>query len=123
MGFIIEEEILTELPREITTHELLGRKVVSDLQKRVKSILVYPTEDWSNYTLVYPKNCKLSFSRFNTIPTISYVHKPETRKLTLKFSESVTPLEARYLTQHLLNEFENDRKKAKRSKNDKSNRS
>jgi hypothetical protein len=104
-------ESVTELPREITTQELLGRRFYTDLKKRYPKLdSVGEPEDWSNYSIDLGPYV-VSFATLPLLSSIRYRYNRNTNIVKLTFESHCAPLEVRTLTQHFYKEIEQWQKK------------
>jgi hypothetical protein len=109
MGF----ETVSELPRELSTNEILGRRFYTDLKRRYPKLdTIGEPEDWSNYKMILDPYM-VSFETLPLLSTIRYRYNRITNKLDLRFEENCLPLEVRTLTQHFFKEIEQWQKKKK----------
>lgn len=105
-------EIIYELPREISTKELLGRKIFVKLNAVLPaSQTVGEVLDWSSYSIKLPKNVKLSFNKYES-SSIRYSLNHETNTLTLDISDETTSLETRTFIQYLITGVKNGKRKS-----------
>ncbi len=103
-------ETITELPREITIAELLGRRIFVRLNSFMPKInTVGEVLDWTSYSIKFPENTLLPEQHL--ISTIEYDINYAENILTLKLAEDTTPLETRAFIQHILTEVTNCLKK------------
>jgi hypothetical protein len=99
-------EIINKLDREITTAELVGRRIFVLVARAFPEVTTY-TEviNWAEYTLVLPKACKISFAGLRPAPeTVHYVYSPKKGLIHLSIAADASPLEGRTITQYILNE-------------------
>lgn len=98
-------EVIYSINREIPTNELLGRRVYLQLSKILPTVTtVSEVTDWSNYCIKLPKKIVISFANFCAVTGINYRYSLEDNTIHLKFTCEVTSLDARILSQHLINE-------------------
>jgi hypothetical protein len=106
-------EVHTELPRELNTSELLGRRLYVDLKNRFPKIdTIGEPQDWSNY-VIFLGPYRVSFEHFNWQPGIRYCYSKDTNLLKITYTDNALPIESRTLTQHLLKEIYKWQKKKK----------
>jgi hypothetical protein len=106
-------EVCDALPRELNVNELLGRRLYVDLKNKFTQLdTVGEPADWSTYSLRLGPY-QISFEQFKQQSGISYRYNRLTNVLYLSYSSSVTPIESRTLTQHLMNEINKWQKKQK----------
>lgn len=111
MDFTNGFEIITELPRELSTQELLGRRVYREVKTKFPKIdTVGEPSDWSEYTL-HLGPYQISFEKMPLLDGIRYRYLVKHNTVFLTFTEHCQPLEARTLTKHLIGEFERVQRK------------
>ena len=104
---------IPELPRELRTNELLGRRVFVEINKIAQSIhTVGEVLDWTAYSLDLAK-IKISFANCPYLNTIDYVYNHTTNLLTFTFHEECSFVEGRTLTRHIQKEIRKWQKKRK----------
>lgn len=100
-------EVITELPREITQAELLGRRIFVKINSFIpRATTIGEVQDWTNYTIKLPKNIRISFALYSG-SGVSYTLNHEKNTLKITVTEDTTPLEARGFIQHVMNEVKN----------------
>jgi hypothetical protein len=109
MGF----EIITELPRELTTEEILGRRFFTDFKRRFTCIdTIGEPETWTTYSIRMDP-IVVSFANLPLLTTVRYKYNKVTNILNLTFEKDALPIEVRTLTQHIFNEAHKWQKKKK----------
>lgn len=104
-------EIIYELPREITTEEVLGRRIFLKINSFVpKAQTIGEVADWTSYSVRLPKEIRISFANYTT-NSIRYTMNHETNILTITVSQNASSLEARDFMQHIMNEVTKCQKK------------
>lgn len=108
-GFIVIEE----LPRELTSKEILGRRFYTDIKRKYPKIdTIGEPSDWSTYSLnIDPYT--ISFANLPLLSTIRYRYNKVTNVIELQFENDCLPIEVRTLTQHFIKEIETWQKKKK----------
>lgn len=106
-------EVVTELPRDITNGELLGRRFFTDFKKRFPAIdTVGEPTDWSSYNIRLSP-IVLSFANLPLLKTVHYIYNRNTNMLKVSFNQDALPTEVRTFTQHIFNEAKKCQKKKK----------
>lgn len=109
------EEII-ELPRDLKTEEILGRKFYVDIKKRYPKLdTVGEPNDWSKYKIILDPYV-VSFETLPLLSTVRYSYNRITNIVSLHFEQDILPLEVRTLTQHFFKEIETWQKKKKQSR-------
>lgn len=105
MDFMNGFEVVAELPRELTTQEILGRRVYRDVKIKFPKIdTIGEPSDWAEYSIhLGPR--QISFERLERLPGIRYRYVLAQNIVFLTFTDDCLPLEARTLTQHLIGEL------------------
>ncbi len=105
--------VVEELPRELRTEEILGRKFYTDLKRRYPKLdTIGEPEDWSNY-FIRMDPYSISFETLPLLSTIRYRYNKITNTMSLHFESECLPVEVRTLTQHFFKEIEQWQKKKK----------
>ena len=106
-------EPVMELPREIKTSELLGRRFYYDLKRRYPKLdSIGEPSNWSKYSLIMDPY-KISFATLPLLSTIRYRYNIVTNVIDLHFEDDCLPIEVRTLTQHFFKEIQLWQKKKK----------
>lgn len=104
---------IPEIPRELRTNELLGRRVFVELNKFYPRIHTKgEVTNWEQYS-VYLEDSRISFKDLPYLETIHYRYNLVTNILSLTFEEECSFLEGRTLTKHLQKEIQKWQKKRK----------
>lgn len=106
-------ETVTELPRELSTGELLGRRFYTDFKRRFPKVdTIGEPADWSSYKIRLGP-VRLDFATLPLLSSVRYCYNRQTNVLQLMFQPDVLPLEVRTLTQHVFKEADKWQKKKK----------
>lgn len=109
-------EIITELPRELKTEEILGRRFYVDIKRRYPKLdTIGEPADWSNYRIILDPYV-VSFETLPLLSTVRYRYNKLTNIISLHFEQDCLPIEVRTLTQHFFKEIETWQKKKKQSR-------
>ncbi len=106
-------EPISELPRELSTNEILGRRFYSDVKRRFPKIdTVGEPANWASYEIRLDP-IRVDFAKLPLLSTVRYCYNRQTNKLKLTFEQDTLPLEVRTLTQHIFREADKWQKKKK----------
>lgn len=106
-------EPVSELPRELSTNEILGRRFYSDVKRRFPKIdTVGEPANWASYEIRLDP-IQVDFANLPLLSTVRYCYNRTTNKLKLTFEQDTLPLEVRTLTQHIFKEADKWQKKKK----------
>jgi hypothetical protein len=101
-------ELIDSLPREIPTKEIVGRRFYLMLNKQHPNLsTLTEVNDWSDYTIVFPKGSDIAFHKIPMLNTIDLHYHPLTKQFDITFLDNVDYIEVRSLTQHILTELRN----------------
>lgn len=104
-------EIITELPREITTEEIIGRRIFVKINSFIpKAQTIGEVVDWTNYSIQLPKTIKLSFESYQA-EKIHYRINHINNTLHISVDIDASSIEARNFIQHVMNEAKNGKRK------------
>jgi hypothetical protein len=108
--------IVNELPRDIPTNELVGRKLFLDLVKYCPQVKLYSsdcheTQYWAEYTVSIPRAIDTSIS--DSSIRLTHTKEGDKHLLTLRFeyedpNSTTLPIKTRNLLHHLLKELNNE---------------
>ncbi len=108
MDFLTYEgfETSDDLPRELRTEEILGRRFYTDLKRRYPKLdSIGEPSDWSKYSLIMDPY-SISFATLPLLSTVRYRYNKLSNVIDLHFEQDCLPLEVRTLTQHFFKEIE-----------------